>query len=55
MQEILKKLGALNLALVLLTALVFGVAVPAYAEGGTITYYGSGGTTATERTNTPRR
>lgn len=47
MQEILKKLGALNLALVLLTALVFGAAVPAYAEGGTITYYGSGGTTAT--------
>ena len=47
MQEILKKLGALNLALVLLAALVFGAAVPAYAEGGTITYYGSGGTTAT--------
>lgn len=47
MQEILKKLGALNLALVLLAALVIGAAVPAYAEGGTITYYGSGGTTAT--------
>lgn len=47
MKEILKKLGALNLALVLLTALAFGVAVPAYAEGGTITYYGGGGTTET--------
>lgn len=47
MQEILKKLGALNLALVLWTALACGAAVPAYAEGGTITYYGSGGTTAT--------
>lgn len=47
MQEILKKLGALNLALLLWTALVIGAAVPAYAEGGTITYYGSGGTTAT--------
>lgn len=47
MQEILKKLGALNLALVLLAALVFGAAVPAYAEGGTITYYGYPGTTVT--------
>lgn len=47
MQEILKKLGALNLALLLWTALACGAAVPAYAEGGTITYYGGGGTTVT--------